>query len=125
MICSSKALNKGEYSTEPVKTTYGYHVIYCVDKAEKTDKISRKDRMQIVEELAADIMAADSDLYTKVLIKMREDAKLKFYDKDLDKKYTEYCSAYVDEETGKVKLEEKAEENETTEESVNVTVATD
>lgn len=93
-----KTLNKGEYSRTPVKTSYGYHIIYCIDKIEKTEKISRKDRMEIIEELAADIMSSDSDLYNKTLIKMREDANLKFYDNDLEKEYVEYCSQYIEDE---------------------------
>ena len=97
-IQGMKELNKGEYSTEPVKTSYGYHVIYCVDKVEKTEKISRKDRNAIIEKLAAQIMAEDSDLYTKVLIQMRKEAKLKFVDKDIKKKYDEYCEKYITEE---------------------------
>ena len=97
-IDGMKALNKGEYSKEPVKTSYGYHVIYCVDKTEKTEKISRKDRNAIIETLATSITSADSNLYYKALIEMRKNAKLKFYDKDIDKKYTEYCEKYVDEE---------------------------
>lgn len=94
-----KALNKGEYSKTPVETSYGYHVIYCVDKAEKSEKISRKDKMEIIEKLAQDLMVADSNLYNKTLIKMREDAKIKFYDKDLEKEYVEYCSQYTEEDT--------------------------
>ena len=39
-----KTLEKGKYTETPVKTSYGYHVIYCVDKLEKTDEISRKDK---------------------------------------------------------------------------------
>ena len=93
-----KLLNKGEYSKTPVQTSYGYHVIYCVDKTEKTEKISRKDKMEIVEHLASDIISEDSNLYYKTLIQMRKDAKLKFLDKNLEEKYIEYCSKYSDEE---------------------------
>lgn len=100
-----KALSKGEYSKTPIQTLYGYHVIYCVDKTEKTEKISRKDRMEIVEELAKDIMEADVNIYNKTLIKMREEAKLKFYDKDLEEKYVEYCAQYNEDE-GKIESQD-------------------
>ena len=108
-VDAMKELSKGEYTTTPVKTTYGYHVIYCVDKTDKTDKISRKDKMHIIEKIATNIMSSDSDLYTKVLIKMREDAKLKIYDKEIKEKYKEYCLPYVDEATGKVILDNEAD----------------
>lgn len=93
-----KTLEKGKYTQTPVKTSYGYHVIYCVDKIEKTDEISRKDKMAIIDVLASDIMQEDSDLYQKVLIDMRKDAKLKFYDNELKTKYDEYCANYISEE---------------------------
>jgi len=108
-----KELNKGEYSKTPVKTSYGYHVIYCIDKIEKSDKISRKDRMEIVEELSSDIISNDSNLYYKTLIKMREDSKLKFFDKNLEEKYVEYCSKYEDKETNHETENETESETET------------
>ena len=91
-----KTLEKGKYTETPVKTSYGYHVIYCVDKVEKTDEISRKDKMAIIDVLASDIMSADSNLYYKTLIEMRKEAKLKFYDEELEAKYEEYCKSYSD-----------------------------
>lgn len=93
-----KTLEKGKYTETPVKTSYGYHVIYCIDRVEKTEEISRKDKMNIVDTLASDIMSADSNLYYKSLIEMRKEAKLKFYDKELNEKYEEYCESYLDEE---------------------------
>lgn len=91
-----KTLEKGKYTETPVKTSYGYHVIYCVDKVEKTDEISRKDKMAIIDVLASDIMSADSNLYYKTLIEMRKEAKLKFYDEELKTKYEEYCKSFTD-----------------------------
>lgn len=93
-----KTLEKGKYTEIPVKTSYGYHVIYCIDRVEKTEEISRKDKMNIVDTLASDIMSADSNLYYKSLIEMRKEAKLKFYDKEFKEKYEEYCESYLDEE---------------------------
>lgn len=96
-IDALKTLEKGKYTETPVKTSYGYHVIYCTDKTEKTEEISRDDKMAIVNILAEDIMNEDSNLYYKTLINMRKEANLKFYDKDLKTKYEEYCAQYVDE----------------------------
>lgn len=95
-VDAMKALEKGKYTTAPVKTSYGYHVIYCVDKTEKTDEISRKDRMAIVYELAQDIIAEDGDLYNKALINMRKEAKVKFTNKKLKEQYEEYCNQYAE-----------------------------
>lgn len=93
-----KGLEKGKHTETPVKTSYGYHVIYCIDRTEKAEEISRKDRMAIVNELAGDIMNDDSNLYYKTLIKMREEANLKFYDNTLKEKYEDYCANYVEED---------------------------
>ena len=113
-----KKLNAGEHSTEPVETSYGYHVIYCVDKKDKTDEISVKDRIKIIQVLSTDITQNNSNIYYEALIKMREEAKLKFYDKDLKEKYEEYCLQYVSEETtGEVTEEATIDLTEETEEA--------
>lgn len=92
-----KELEVGKYSTTPVKTSYGYHVIYCVDKTEKTEDISAKDRMTIINKLATEEgLTLDQEMYYKALIQMREDAGLKFFDKDFKEKYEQYCEPYVE-----------------------------
>ena len=92
-----KKLEKGKYSTEPVKSSFGYHVIYCVDKAEKTEEISASDKMAIVDALATKAgLTLDETTYYKALIQMREEAGLKFFDKDFKEKYEEYCEPYVE-----------------------------
>ena len=92
-----RELEAGEYSTEPVETSYGYHVIYCVDKTDKTDKISASDKMAIVDALASEAgLTLDETTYYKALIQMREEAGLKFFDKEFKEKYEEYCEPYVD-----------------------------
>ena len=93
-----KSLNKDEYSQEPVKSSFGYHIVYCIDKLEKTENISRKDKMAIIEIIGADKLTEDANAYYKALIEMRKEAGLKFYDKDLQKKYDDYCKQYVTEE---------------------------
>ncbi|MBO5413802.1 MAG: peptidylprolyl isomerase [Clostridia bacterium] len=96
---AAKELEVGKYSQTPVQTSYGYHVIYCVDKKEKTEEISYGDKMAIVETLAEDEEIEVNDTtYYQALIQMRKEAHLKFFDKDLKTKYEEYCALYVVEE---------------------------
>ena len=110
-----KDLEAGKYSTEPVKTSYGYHVIYCVDRTEKTEEISSSDKMEIVDILAQEAgITLDEATYYKALIQMREEAGLKFFDKDFKEKYEEYCEPYVE-----VEEEEEAETNKTEEDTAN------
>lgn len=109
-----RKLEAGKYSTEPVKSSFGYHVIYCVDKSEKTEKISASDKMAIVDVLATEAgLTLDETTYYKALIQMREEAGLKFFDKDFKEKYEEYCEPYVEVED---------EENET---ELNISLETE
>lgn len=95
-----KELEVGKYTETPVQTSYGYHVIYCVDKKEKTEEISNEDKMAIVSLIAEEEELEINDTtYYQALIQMRKEAKLKFFDKDLKTKYEEYCAMYVEETT--------------------------
>lgn len=99
-INAAKGLEAGKYTVEPVKTSYGYHVIYCVNKTEKTEEISNKDRMGILTTLLDEAeISLDQNTYYKALIQMRKEAKLKFFDKDLKTKYEEYCKKYESEKS--------------------------
>lgn len=81
-------LKKGKYTTSPVKTTYGYHIIYKVDEKKKpTLKDSRKT---IIDELVKQKLEEDKTLYYTVLDNIRKDAGLKFEDKELRQAYNKY-----------------------------------
>ena len=87
-----KNLKDGEYSKEPVKTSYGYHIVYRIDQKEKPALEDIKD--QIKEEIADEKISNDKNLYYVVLDKMRENANLKFEDTVLKDKYDNYMSLY-------------------------------
>lgn len=87
-----KNLKDGEYSKEPVKTSYGYHIVYRIDQKEKPALEDIKD--QIKEEIADEKISNDKNLYYVVLNKMRENANLKFEDTVLKDKYDNYMSQY-------------------------------
>lgn len=87
-----KNLKDGEYSKEPVKTSYGYHIVYRIDQKEKPALEDIKD--QIKEEIADEKISNDKNLYYVVLDKMRENANLKFEDTVLKDKYDNYISQY-------------------------------
>ena len=96
-IEAAKELEVGAYTETPVETSYGYHVIYCVDKKEKTEDISGMDRIAIITNLINEAgIEIDDTEYYKVLIQMREDANVKFFDKDLKTKYDKYCEQYLE-----------------------------
>ena len=78
-------LEKGKYTTSPIKTTYGYHIIYKLDEKDKPKLKDVKDT--IVETLVKEKLKEDATLYHETLEKIRKDAGLKFEDDDLKKAY--------------------------------------
>lgn len=87
-----KNLKDGEYSKEPIKTSYGYHVVYRIDQKDKSSLDDIKD--QIKEEIADEKISNDQNLYYIALDKMREDANLTFEDTVLKDKYNSYIAKY-------------------------------
>ena len=86
---ASKALENNTYSKEPVKTSFGYHVIYKIDQKEKPTLEEAKE--DIITILGANLEEEDEYLRHKALIKLREENKIKFKDSSFEEKYKEYC----------------------------------
>lgn len=91
-VNASKSLEVGAYTKEPVKTDYGYHIIYCVSKEEKPTLEQAEN--DIVEYLAQDLESEDPYIRYKALIKLREDSKVKFQDKKYEEEYKKYCDQF-------------------------------
>lgn len=87
-----KGLSENSYTKEPVKTSYGYHVIYRTDQKEKPKLEDVKD--SIIEKLSDELDASDENLYNKTLVKMREEAGLDFSDTVMKEKYEEYIKDF-------------------------------
>ena len=85
-------LENNSYTKEPVQTSYGYHVIYRIDQKEKPALKDVKE--EIITSLVSEHKSEDTSVQYKALDKMREDAKLKFTDTVLEKKYETYKSQY-------------------------------
>lgn len=83
-------LEKGKYTTSPIKTTYGYHVILKEDQKEKPklDKV----KSTILDALVKQKLSSDPTLYYSSLDGIRKDAGLKFEDSNLKKLYNKYVS---------------------------------
>ena len=87
-----KNLEVGKYSKDPVKTSYGYHIVYKIDQKDKPSLKDVKD--DIIDVLATEKKNADTNLYHKSLIAMREEAKLEFTDSKLGEEYKTYMNNY-------------------------------
>ncbi len=85
-------LENNSYSKEPVKTSYGYHVIYRIDQKEKPSLEDVKE--EIIDSLVEVHKSEDTYIQYKALEKMREDNNLTFTDTVLEKKYDNYKSQY-------------------------------
>ena len=85
-------LENNSYSKEPVKTSYGYHVIYRIDQKEKLALEDVKE--EIIDSLVSEKKSEDKNISYVALDKMREESGLKFSDTVLEKKYNTYMSQY-------------------------------
>lgn len=88
------ALEKNKYSSEPVESAYGYHIILKTGEKEKESLDSMKDT--IVETLAKEKLNNDSTLYYESLMAIREKKKMSFGDSELEKSYKEYMNDLIE-----------------------------
>lgn len=84
------ALKKGEYTTTPVKTTYGYHIIYKTDEKEKPELKDVKEN--IIETLVDEKLNNDASLYYKKLEEVRKDYGIEIHDDNLKNDFNTYIS---------------------------------
>lgn len=82
---ASIKLEKGKYSSVPVKSTYGYHIILKADQKEKPKLKLVKD--DIIETLKDEKLDSDSKLQYQALIQLREDNKMEIQDDSLKSQY--------------------------------------
>ncbi|MDD5979829.1 MAG: peptidylprolyl isomerase [bacterium] len=82
------ALKKGSYTTTPVETKYGYHIIYKTDEKEKPKLEDVK--AEILNKLVEEKLTKDSTLYYKALENIRKEADLKIEDSFLKDAYNDY-----------------------------------
>ncbi len=91
-FAAAKKLKVGEYTTEGVKTQYGYHIIKKTEEKEKEPLEKWKDK--IVEKLGKEKKDADENINYKALIQLREDNKIEINDKELKEQYENYVFQY-------------------------------
>lgn len=87
-----KKMDENSYSDEPVKTSYGYHIIYRLDQKKKPSL--KKSKKKIIENLVSDKQEEDSNILYKSLIALRKEKNIKFSDTDMKAKYDSYCADY-------------------------------
>ena len=85
---AARDLKVGTYSTTPVKTEYGYHIIYKTAQKDKPKLEEVKE--DIIEELASKKLEEDSTLQTTALVELRKEHKVEIQDKNLKNQYEVY-----------------------------------
>ena len=85
-------MDDNSYSEDPVKTSYGYHVIYRLDQKD-TPKL-KEVKEDIIDNLITEKKSEDSNLLYKALISLREEKNIKFSDTVMKEKYESYCKQY-------------------------------
>lgn len=83
--CANLEVN--EYTKEPVKTTYGYHIILKTKQEDK--KALKKVKTEIKEKLREQKLNDDSTLYYNSLIEIREENGITWNDNTVKKAYNE------------------------------------
>ncbi len=86
-------LKKDEYTKEPVKTKFGYHIILKTDQKEKESLNKVKD--EIKETLAEQKISEDNSIYYESLVKFRESKNIKWNDSALEKAYNDYMDNLI------------------------------
>lgn len=84
---ASIKLKDKEYTKEPVKSDYGYHVIYRISQKDKPKLKDVKD--DIKEKLVENMLNADAKLPTTTWVKIRKKYKLDIKDDDIKKSYSD------------------------------------
>lgn len=87
---AAKNLEDGKYTTEPVKTEFGYHIILKVSQKQKPKVKTVRD--DIIEKLYEGKKTEDRSIEITALEKLRKEYKVEFEDKTLKTQYETYLS---------------------------------
>lgn len=87
------ALKKNAYSSSPVKTSYGYHLILRLDQKEK-DTLENL-RENIIGILADRLIKDDKKAEVNAMIALRKKYGVDFHDNTLEEQYNRYINSLV------------------------------
>ena len=88
-----KELKKDEYTKEPVKTEFGYHIILKTGEKDKPELKDVKD--DIKEKLKEEKLNNDNTLYYVALREIREKNKISWNDDNLKNAYNDYMNNLI------------------------------
>lgn len=83
-----RSLEVGKYSTIPVKTSYGYHIIYKIDQKERPSLEEVKDK--IINAIVNRKLQNNEKMYAKLLIDLRKESGFSFGNTSYEYQYEQY-----------------------------------
>ena len=89
-----KELKVDEYTKEPIKTEYGYHIILKTGEKEKAKLKDVKEKIK--DKLTEEKQNNSKSIYYETLRDFRADNKIKWNDKVLKKAYDKYVQDQID-----------------------------
>lgn len=89
-----KDLKVKEYTKEPVKTEYGYHIILKTGEKDKPKLDDVKD--DIKEKIKNEKTESNKAIYYETLMEIRNDSKITWNDTKLKKAYNEYMNKLIE-----------------------------
>ena len=89
-----KKLKVDEYTKEPVKSSFGYHIILKTGEKEKPKLKDVKDT--ILETLREEKLNEDPALYYKALVDIREEKNIKWKDDEIKKQYNKLMDQLIE-----------------------------
>lgn len=89
-----KELKVDEYTKEPVKSSFGYHIILKTGEKEKPKLKDVKDK--ILETLREEKLNEDPSLYYKALVDIREEKNIKWKDDEIKKQYNKLMDQLIE-----------------------------
>ena len=84
-------LEKGKYTTSPVKTKFGYHIILKTDQKDKPKLEDVKE--DVIDTLANNKIKADENMQNKALIELRKEQEMTIQDSTLKKQYDDFIES--------------------------------
>lgn len=85
---ASDELKDGEYTSKPVKSQYGYHIIYRVSAEDKPSLEDSKE--EILTAMTEKVLATDELARYVAMKDLREKYNIKIYDTDIEASYNEF-----------------------------------
>ena len=82
---AASKLEDGKYTKEPVKSDYGYHIIYRESQKDKPKLNEVED--DVIDKLVDQKLEEDTTLQTEALVDLREKYNFKINDSDINKSY--------------------------------------